>query len=168
MEKSELLKMTKDVKTFLLEKRGEELENFRVDVIEFKLKTRFGNLNVTIYEPIRGEDLASVYTRFEEPKRAVDFGGISGKCNFHYASISNLLDNFKAFINDITRSELAKNIMFMVEEGNTYESALEKTVTEEAHKIKAQLEKELAPYKPKLDKLSKLWETQNKNNRETN
>jgi len=73
----------------------------------YVLNTSAGTLNIIFesLEDMRKSSLYTVYTRFEEPDKAIkhyDCNPYSGKYNFHKLDKESCIDSFNSFITDVT------------------------------------------------------------------
>ena len=97
MNKKQHQKFNKEIDIFLKDKYIKNNDNHR-----YIIETSYGKLNIikdNLY--MKGSKLYSIFCRFEDVEKAKEYGGRSGKCNFHSKDCEYTINNFKNFINNI-------------------------------------------------------------------
>jgi len=100
-------KNNKKSRVLFVQKVNELIKSKNPLVLEegrYKLNTTVGELMVIIHDELDQDLIYSIFTRFDEPKRAretVKCNPFSGKYNFHFTEIDDCLSSFSQFLDDV-------------------------------------------------------------------
>lgn len=90
--------------TDMVESFGGVSDNTRDWFTAWNVKTHVGNLKITLHDDA-GSEIYSIYTKFDEPKRAkehVDCNPYSGKWNIHHSNVDWVVDELEERLDTVT------------------------------------------------------------------